>query len=438
MTHVRPRGQILSWKPNTVSVNRMPGSPRYSCGLHSSVERRCEMRLEFHEILGDVLDQRNLKPSQLAQLIRDKDSMVPKWLRGERVPQIEDVELIVSALGLPEPKVVQLQAARRYSALKELLRRPKLGLSVSAVDEQLRVLEIRERQPTTLLVPVSIEEELALIRKMRLEGKPMQALGAMELLKRQLDKDAIALRSRSSVPLIAAYLKERLSLTVNVGAPGYVFASLQEDVAQLIELGQRFKNDELIAHAHFRAGDAHHLDLNPDAALPYLEKAIRSTSDAELKARCMSIMLISIAKRRHIEDKRRYLDLAKRAERLADIARDEAPIGLLWLLNEWGHSFARMGELDAAESTLNEAWRIFEGLEADGLKYKNLDLALRRATLVTASKGAYGMSKEELLQESRGLRDDAMQGNYPRIVVDTIKVEEALRAKEASPEVSGP
>jgi tetratricopeptide (TPR) repeat protein len=396
------------------------------------------MRLEFHEALGDVLDQRNLKPAQLAQLIRDKDSMVPKWLRGERVPQIEDVELIASALGLLESEVAHLQAARRYSALKEILRRPKLGLSVGAVEDQLRVLEIRERHPTTLLVPVSIEEELALIRQMRLEGKPMQALGAMDLLKRQLDKDTTALRSRSSAPLVAAYLKERLSLNVNVGAPGTVFASLREDVGQLIELGERFRDYELTAHAYFRAGDAHHLDLNPDAALPYLEKAIRATNDAELKARCMSIMLISIAKRRHIEDKRRYLDLAKRAERLADAARDDAPIGLLWLLNEWGHSFARMGELDAAESTLNEAWRIFEGLEADGLRYKNLELALRRATLIAASKGAYGMSRDELLQTSKDLRDEAMRGNYPRIVVDTMRVEEALRVKEAPTADSDP
>lgn len=392
------------------------------------------MRLEFYEVLGDVLDRRNLKPTQLALLIRDKDSMVPKWLRGERVPQIEDLELIVSALAPSASEITDLQVARRYSALKELLRRPKLGLSQTAVEDQLRILEIRERQPTTLLVPVSLEEELEVIRRMRLEGKPMQALGAMELLKRQLDKDASTLHSRESAPLVAAYLKERLSLTVNTEAPGSVYASLREDIDQLIELGERTKDNELIAHAYFRAGDGHHLDLNPDAALPCLERAIRATGDVELQARCISIMLISIAKRRHIEDKRRYFELARRAEYVADKAKDETTIGLLWLLNEWGHSFARMGELDEAESTLNEAWRIFEGLEAEGLRYKNLDLALRRATLIAASKGAYGMGQSELLQTARDLREEAMKGNYPRIVIDTIKVEQELLHRETGAE----
>ena len=96
------------------------------------------MRLEFHEVLVDVLDRHDLKPSELAQLIRDKDSMVPKWLRGERVPQVEDLDLIVSAVEPSAAEEKELQAARRYSALKELLKRPKLGLSQGAVEQQLR------------------------------------------------------------------------------------------------------------------------------------------------------------------------------------------------------------------------------------------------------------------------------------------------------------
>jgi hypothetical protein len=387
------------------------------------------MRLEFYEVLSDVLSSHDINSVQLSHLVDDKGSLVPKWLRGERIPQIPDLDLIISAINPTGSEIKGLQVARRYSALREALERPKLGLSPNAIDQQLRTLVIREYHPNTLLVPIAIEEELAHIRQMRLEGRPMQAIGAMEVLGRQVNKNFSSLRSRRNASVLADYYKESLSLTINTAVPGSVYGILQDDVSQLIELGHRLEDRELIAHAYFRAGDAHHLDLGPDTAIPLLERAMKTTEDIELRSRCLSIMLITVAKRFNFADRRRYASLRRRAEEVAGDTQGKNTIGLLWLLNEWGHSLACVGELEEAEATLDIAWSTFQKLEADGLKYRNLNLALRRATLVAASKGAFGMASSDIFSISRELIDDALQGNYPRIVLDARRAEEEVLGK---------
>lgn len=386
--------------------------------------------LEFHEVLGDVLCRHNMTQSQLRERMPDKESMVPKWLSGERVPHPDDLTLIFAGLEPMEVERRELERSRTYSAMEEALRDPKLALSPEAVKQQLRTLVVRDQEPATLLVPIQLEEELLVIRQMRLEGRPMQALGAMEILKRQVEKDHETLHSRAGYPILAAYLKERLSLAVNTGLPGSVFPSLRADAEHLIELGRTHHDADLVAHGLFRVGDGHHLDKNPLTAVPLCQRAIELSSDIEIKARALSIMLISLAKRGWVEDKRKYYQAAHLAEQILGEAQAQSSIGYLWLLNEWGHSLAWLGETQESRAALDQAWETFEGLEREGLQYKNLRLALRRATLIAASRGVYDYDSEEILQMSRELREEALEGHYPRIVADAESIEALIRGKE--------
>ncbi|GAC1443416.1 MAG: hypothetical protein NVSMB52_01810 [Chloroflexota bacterium] len=339
------------------------------------------MKLEFYEVLADVVSEHEIAPSHLARLVKDKRDLVPKWLKGSRVPNVDDLALLVDAIGATQAEEKQLESARKYTALRAALGSPKLALSSEAVDQQLRTLVVRDRYPGTLLIPMQLEEELLLIRQMRLEGRPMQALGAMEILRRQVAKDFDTLQRRESYPVLAAYLKERTSLAVNTAAPTTVFTSLRQDVEQLSALGENHNDAELTAYASFRAGDAHHLDLQPDTAVPLCERALRMTKDVELQARSLSIMLISLAKRGHVEDRKKYYQLINRTEAILAEAKEASNIGYLWLLNEYGHNLARLDEVKDSEEILEHAWGTLEGLESDGLRYQNLKVALRRARL---------------------------------------------------------
>lgn len=86
--------------------------------------------LGFGECLGDLLHERGLNASDLADLIHVHPSLVQKWVRGERTPNLNTIyfELIAEALCLPDVKREGLREAQKVSWLaEEFVRKAKFS-----------------------------------------------------------------------------------------------------------------------------------------------------------------------------------------------------------------------------------------------------------------------------------------------------------------------
>ena len=65
--------------------------------------------MEFVEILEDLMTQKQLNQSQLASLIKVKQSQVSEWLKGKNKPGYDNLKAICIATGITGDEILGIK-----------------------------------------------------------------------------------------------------------------------------------------------------------------------------------------------------------------------------------------------------------------------------------------------------------------------------------------
>ena len=267
------------------------------------------------------------------------------------------------------------------------------------------------------LSPELTEEVVAGVHALRLAGAMNEADNLIKFL------SAIVPRPNSTLQaaLRGQLLSEHIFIESARQPRERVLMIVRRDLEELEELGSCF-SDDLWELAGFHRADLLHVDRRLSEAISQLEVLVTSTNNIMLRARGARSLALSLSYRQLPGDLSEFKKTRSRATRLMDKALQKDDIAhAIWLQEGIGRGLALFDDFELireSKQELDEARARYVELATRGHAEKRLEVALDRARLIAACKGAYDMSTEDIFALAEDIKKQARANAFDRVAND--------------------